>query len=315
MLDIGFYHPLIIHFAIALSLVGIFFRVVSLTGRFPFTGPAATTLILLGAVSVVAAAWSGEDAHIAVEAMPGVATAVQAHQIWGERTRNIILLLASVEIFALILARQDGRRPFLLASGALGIVSALCIMQTGKLGGDLVYAYAGGIGIRSGEPEDVERLLLAGLYHQARLDERAGRSADAAALVETAAQRFPTNAAVQIVAAESLLQDRHDAKGALTILRKLDVPETDRRLRFRHGWLMADALESLGQTEAMRVALQKLQTEFPASERLRKRLAKSDKNTQDSSPLQLGASSTVEAFSREASLLDNSPRKSPHPVE
>ena len=291
MLDIGFYHPLIIHFAIALSLVGTCFRIVSLTGRFPFTGPAATSLILLGAVSVVVAAWSGEDAHIAVEAMPGVATVVQAHQIWGERTRNIVLLFASVELLALIFARQDKERPFLLASGVLGIVSALCIMQTGKLGGDLVYAYAGGIGIRSEESEDVGRLLLAGLYHQAQLDKRAGWAANAAVLVEIAAQRFPTNAAVQVLAAESLLQDRHDAKGALTVLRKVEAPETDRRLRFRYGWLMADALESLGQTDAAQVTLQKLQTEFPDSERLRKRLTKGSKNGQEPLPVRPSASS------------------------
>jgi hypothetical protein len=46
MLDIGYFHSLIIHFAIGVSLIGIFFRGISLTGRFPFTGPAAVTLIL-----------------------------------------------------------------------------------------------------------------------------------------------------------------------------------------------------------------------------------------------------------------------------
>jgi uncharacterized membrane protein len=278
MLDIGFFHPLLIHFAIGVSLIGILFRGISLTGRFPFTGPAATTLILLGAIAVVVAAWSGEDAHVAVEAIPGIAAAVHAHQIWGERTRNLMLLLASVEILALPLARRGRARPALLASGVLGLMSALCILQTGKLGGELVYAHAGGVGIRSGEPEDVKRLLLAGLYQQAQRDEQAGRSADAAALIELAAQRFPTEAAVQLLAAESLLQDRRDPQAALAALEKIEVPETERRLRFRHGWLRADALETLGQTEAVHLTLQGLQTEFPDSERVRKRLAQGSKN-------------------------------------
>jgi hypothetical protein len=99
---------------------------------------------------VIVAAWSGEDAHVAVEAMPGITAAVQTHQTWGERTRNIVLLLASVEILALMLARRGHARPALLVSGVLGLVSALCIMQTGKLGGELVYAHAGGVGIRCG---------------------------------------------------------------------------------------------------------------------------------------------------------------------
>jgi uncharacterized membrane protein len=290
MLDIGYLHPLLIHFAIGVSLIGILFRGISLTGWFPFTGPAAATLILLGAIAVIVAAWSGEDAHVAVEAMPGITAAVQAHQTWGERTRNIVLLLASVEILALMLARRGHARPALLVSGVLGLVSALCIMQTGKLGGELVYAHAGGVGIRSGDPADVKRLLLAGLYHQAQLDEHAGRSADAAALIELAAQRFPAETAVQLLAAESLLQDRRDPQAALAVLRQIEVPETERRSRFRYGWLMADALETLGQTDAVQLTLQGLQTEFPDSERVRKRLAQGSKNGQPQSSVRHNAS-------------------------
>src|ERR1700756_5220903 len=104
------------------------------------------------------------------------------------------------------------------------------------------------MGIGSGEPADVGRLLLAGLYHQAQIDEHAGRATDAATLLELAAQRFPADEAVQILAAESLLVDRHDPAAALTALRKITVPKEERRWRFRHGWLMAEAFEALGQT-------------------------------------------------------------------
>jgi uncharacterized membrane protein len=290
MLDIGFYHPLIIHFAISLVLLGVFFRIASLTGRVPFTGPAATILILLGAAAVIVAARSGEDAHVAVEAIPGIAAAVKAHQTWGERTRNIVLLLASVEILALILARRGRARPALLASGALGLASALCIMQTGKLGGELVYAHAGGIGIRSGDSEDVGRLLLAGLYHQAQLDERAGKSDEAATLLELAARLFPSDPAVQLLAAESLFTNRRDPGAALTALDRIAVPKEERRLRFHQGWLTADALTALGWTEAARAALQKLQSEFPDSERLRRRLEQTSKNAREQPHPQRGIS-------------------------
>src|SRR2546425_1330126 len=197
MFDIGFYHPLIVHFAIGLVMVGVLFRWVSFSGRALFTGPAAATLIFLGTVAAVAAAWSGNDAHVAVEAIPGIAIAVREHQLWGERTRNILLALTTCEGLALVLVRGGRARPFLLVSGVLGLVSVFCIVQTGQRGGDLVYAHAGGVGIRSGDPADVGRLLLAGLYHQAQLDEKAGRSADAATLMELAARRFPSDEAVQ----------------------------------------------------------------------------------------------------------------------
>jgi uncharacterized membrane protein len=260
MLDIGFYHPLVIHFAISLVIIGVLLRLLSLTGRASFTGPAATILLLLGTVAV------------AVEAIPGIASAVREHQLWGERTRNLVLAVAACEVLALVLRRAGWARPAVAVSGLLGLISVACVMQTGKLGGELVYAYAGGIGIRSGEPADVGRLLLAGLYHQAQLDETAGRAADATMLLELAAQRFPADDAVQVLAAESLLVNRHDPAAALTALRKITIPKEERRWRFRHGWLMAEALEALGQTDAARVTLQNLQVEFPDSERLRRRL-------------------------------------------
>ncbi|MGE0823912.1 MAG: DUF2231 domain-containing protein [Candidatus Binatia bacterium] len=272
MLDIGYYHPLVIHFAISLVLLGVLFRFVSLTGRLPFTGPAATALLLLGALAVVVATKSGEDAHIAVEAIPGIATTVHQHQVWGERTRNLAVVVALFELLALIGARSKRGRFALIASSTVGLVTALCIMQTGKLGGELVYAHAGGVGIRSGESVDVQRLLLAGLYHQAQLDERAGNADEAADLLALAGRLFPSDPAVQLLAAESLLMDRHDPAAALSALGKMVVPQNDRQLRFRYGWLTANALDALGQTARALTTLHVLQTEFPDNERLRRRL-------------------------------------------
>ena len=51
MPNIGAYHPVIVHFAIALLILGVIFRWISLSGRAPFTGPAAATCLLLGAAA------------------------------------------------------------------------------------------------------------------------------------------------------------------------------------------------------------------------------------------------------------------------
>ncbi len=48
MPNIGAYHPVIVHFAIALLIIGVIFRWVSLSGRAAFTGPAAATLLIRG---------------------------------------------------------------------------------------------------------------------------------------------------------------------------------------------------------------------------------------------------------------------------
>lgn len=277
MPDIGFYHPLIVHFVIALAMVGVLFRWVSLTGKAKFTGPAAAALLLLGTVAAIVAARSGNDASIAVEAVPGSAAFVRAHEEWGLRTRNILVIVSALEVLALV-GRAAWTRPALLASGVVGLAVLGCIYETGERGGELVYAHAGGVGIRSGDPADVARLLLAGLYQQAQLDERAGRTDDAAALIEVAARRFPSEPTVQVLMAESLLEHRHDPAAALAVLRTVAVGMDDRPLRFRHGWLTADALEALGQTDAARTTLQQLRTEFPESARLRRRLDNTRRN-------------------------------------
>jgi len=161
-------------------------------------------------------------------------------------------------------------------SSASGLLAFLCILQTGKLGGELVYAHAGGVGIRSGDPEDVARLFLAGLFRQAELDEKVGRAGDAASLLELAAQRFPTDPAVQVRAAEALLEDRKDPAGALAILERLGPTSDEPPLRFRRGWLTADALDALGRQPEARAVLERLRAEFPENTRLRGRLARTD---------------------------------------
>jgi uncharacterized membrane protein len=276
MPDLGFYHPIVIHFAIGLLAVGVLFRWVSLTGRAAFAGPAAASVLLLATVAILVAAQSGEDAHVAVEAVPGTADAVRAHQQWGERTRNLAVVIGGLELLALALRGRADTRRILFASAGLGVVAVLSVLQTGKLGGELVYAHAGGVGIRSGDPEDVARLLLAGLVAQADVDEKADRAGDAATLLEIAAQRFPADPTVQVRAAEALLEDRHDPAGALALLTRASSTPDEPPLRFRRAWLTADALDALGREAEARVVLERLRTEFPENTRLRGRLARAD---------------------------------------
>jgi uncharacterized membrane protein len=276
MPDLGFYHPIVIHFAIGLFTGGVLLRGLSLTCRGAAAGPAAVTLILLATAATLIAAQSGEDAHVAVEAAPGVAAVVRAHQQWGERTRNVALLVGGLELLTLTLRGRSIVRTLSFVSAGFGLLAFLCILQTGKLGGELVYGHAGGVGIRSGDPEDVARLFLAGLFRQAELDEKAGRAGDAASLLELAAQRFPSDSAVQVRAAEALLEDRNDPAGALAILERLGPASDEPRLRFRRGWLTADALDALGRQPEARTVLERLRLEFPENTRLRSRLARAD---------------------------------------
>ena len=106
---------------------------------------------------------------------------------------------------------------------------------------------------------------------QANADDRAGRPADAAALVDLAARRFPSDAGVRLLEAQSLLR-RHDPAAALAVLDGL-APGADPRLRFRRGWLTADALEAVGRPDDAATTLQRLRRDFPEDARLTRRLA------------------------------------------
>jgi uncharacterized membrane protein len=267
----GALHPQVVHFAIALLIVGVLFRALSWLGRPAFIGPAATALLTLGALAAVVAAYTGDVAHGPVEQMPGFRPAVEDHEFWGEWVRNIFLVVVVAELLALALRNSAKARYALIASTAVGVLGLGALYEAGEHGGEIVYGYAGGVGTRSGDPQDVGHLLRAGLYQQAIADRKAGRPDGAAALLDIASQRFPDDVDVQLARAESLLVDRKNAMAALDALRAIMPPADNRAVRIRHGLLTADALVAANQREGAIAALQQLLAAVP-SPRVQQRL-------------------------------------------
>jgi uncharacterized membrane protein len=265
-------HPQVVHFTIALTIVGVLLRLISLMGRPAFVSPAATTLLVLAALAGVVSAQSGDAAHGPVERMPGVRPAVVEHEEWGERARNVLILVGAIELVALAFRRSQRARAVNIASAALGVIALFCVYEASEHGGELVYAYAGGVGIRSGEPKDVERLLLAGLYQQAVQDRRAGRPQAAAELFAMAAKRFPADTEVRLFAAESLLLDSRNTQAAIDALAAIDVPADNQILRIRRASLQADAFEAAGQKDAAIAVLQPIAEAYPNNARVKQRL-------------------------------------------
>ncbi len=271
MPDLGEFHPQVVHFVIALLLVGVAMRVAALFFRWTWLNPAAVTLLVLGTLASVAAVKTGDDAHGPVERVPGARAAVVEHEEWGERTRNLFLLIAGVELLALALSDQR-RRYVRMATAALGVGGIFLIYETGEHGGDLVYSYAGGVGIRSGDTADVSRLLLAGLYHQAMLDRREGRGEAAAPLFEEMSRRFPADTAIRLLAIESRLRDRGDVAGARQAIEALQPPESDTRNSRAVALLKVDILAAAGHRDSARALLEPIVQASPNSARLRAKL-------------------------------------------
>lgn len=273
MPEIGALHPQLVHFVIALGLVGVILRLISLVARNSWLGPAAATLIVLSAAAGVLAAKSGDDAHGPAERIPGAREAVQLHEHWGERTRNVLLAVAGLELLALGFATKRAGRPLRVVAAAGGLAAAYCIYRASDLGGHLVYEYAGGVGTRSGDPEHIDKLLVAGLFHGARLDRDSGRAEAAARLIDELARRRPSDTTVRFLVIESQLRDRNDPELALAGLAEFQFPP-DHRLAPRHGLLLAQALVASGQVDSARVILSALTQRFPENQALKSALEK-----------------------------------------
>jgi len=135
-----------------------------------------------------------------------------------------------------------------------------------------VYAYAGGVGTRSGDSADVTRLIVAGLYNGALQDRAAGRPTDAARLIQELGRRMPNDTNVRFLQIESTLRDARNPAGALAALDSVSVPANDRRLQMRLGSLRADALAAAGKKDSARAVIQGLMARFGDNPRLKQQL-------------------------------------------
>ena len=274
MPDIGIYHPAIVHFAVALLVVGAMFRWVSLSGRAAFTAPAASVLLLLGTLAAAAAVHSGLDAHGPVERIPGARQAVVDHEDAGTWARNVFLVVAALEVLALVTRRRhlNVARGALWGSAIVSVFGVAALYKAGNRGADLVYRYAGGVGTRYSDTTDVNRLYLAALFQKAQQARAQHDSARAAELFGQMARQYPNDTTVRFLYIESLVRDQHDGRAALRALTNLRVPPGDRRLRLRYGFLKVDAFLASDRPDSAVATLERLARDFPDVPRIQERM-------------------------------------------
>ena len=273
MPDIGFFHPQIVHFVIVGLLLGIAFRWISLTGKFEWTDRAATTLILIGTVAAWAAVQSGTNTHELSERIPGVATAVQAHEHAGHDVRLLFSIIALIEIAAIVPALGKFRKWLLVASALICVYGAYKVYEVGDLGGDIVYEYAGGVGVRSGDSADVNHAVVAALYNRAMLDREQKNAAGAAAAFADLAARYPNDVLLQLAAVQSLITDKHDPAAALIAIRGIPVPpDSNMRAWSRYQRIRSTAFIATGQKDSARAVLTLLAAKFPQNPMIKAQL-------------------------------------------
>ena len=278
MPNLAQFHPQVVHFAVALLILGTGLRLLScfVLDRWRWISHSATMLLLLGTISAVVSVKSGDDAHGPVERIPGARDLVIEHEEYGKSTRNVFLGVAIIELLALGLRRKESTQKYaryaVYASCAGCLFGMVPLYEAAEHGGELVYSYGGGPGLRTGDPKDVERLLLAGLYNQSRVDRREKRFAQSQALMKEMVTRWPADTAIRFLWAESLLLDAKDNAGAIRVLDSISVADTDARNRARKATLKADAFIAMGNRDSARAVLTPVVAAFPANTRLKAKL-------------------------------------------
>lgn len=145
----GRFHPILVHFPIALTVTAAFLELVRIVRRLPGLAPTTAPLLLVAGLCGVAAATSGW-LFAAHDYAGDTRWQLEAHRWWGT---GAALLLLVVAVMAWRSARTggaaDGRRfevarsaatgTLPIATRAGGFVAAGAMLLTGHLGGELVY--------------------------------------------------------------------------------------------------------------------------------------------------------------------------------
>ena len=138
------FHPLVIHFPVALLLVAALADFVAMPfGRPKWLAAAVTTLFAIGSAGAIVACLTGQQALDTV-LMPGMAhPIVQAHRTWAIGTTIYFCVLTLVRLAVTFRAPLSLRsRVALLVAAIIGVAG---LQQTAERGGRLVYEQGVGV--------------------------------------------------------------------------------------------------------------------------------------------------------------------------
>lgn len=148
MFDPSHIHPMIVHFPIALLIVGFFSDLVGLVSRKEFFNKTGFYLLILGTLGAVAAYLSGEFAGDGVTEAGALGQALEVHESAAVLSVWLMAGTALVRIGAVVLKKYEGAVK--AVAFGLFLVGVLSIARTGYYGGELVFKHAAGVQLNLG---------------------------------------------------------------------------------------------------------------------------------------------------------------------
>ncbi len=142
-MDLTHLHPMIVHFPIALLIVGFLSDIGGLLTKRDFFSQAGFYLFTLGALGVIAAFITGGRAGDGIVEEGALKQALEIHE---EAATLAIWVTSIATVFRIILFFLKKYSGVLkMVSLALGLLAVMAIARTGYYGGELVYKHAAGV--------------------------------------------------------------------------------------------------------------------------------------------------------------------------
>lgn len=143
-------HPAIVHFPIALLLVGAGLSLLAVIFR-RWALPTALILVLGAAGALVAVETGEREEHRLPKTTGVVHEAFENHEHAGKRARNFSFVAATLAVLSVLAARwRMVARILAGATAVVALMTAWHVAQAGHYGGALVYEH--GLGVGAKEP-------------------------------------------------------------------------------------------------------------------------------------------------------------------
>jgi uncharacterized membrane protein len=143
MFDFQHLHPMIVHFPIALLIIGLLADTIGLLTKKEFFSKAGFYLLVIGTISVIASFITGNIAGDGVTEAGPLKQALETHEDSAELTIWLMSAAALIRIIFVALKKYSGILQWI--SFALFLIGVISIARTGYYGGDLVYKHAAGV--------------------------------------------------------------------------------------------------------------------------------------------------------------------------
>ena len=152
MFDTSHIHPMIVHFPIALLIVGFLFEIAGLILKKDFFSRAAFYLLILGTLGVIAAYISGSYAGEGVTETGALKNALETHEDAALLTLWLMVGAALLRIAYVLLKAKNKFLKW--AAFVLFFIGVVSVARTGYYGGELVYKHAAGVQLNFGFGSD-----------------------------------------------------------------------------------------------------------------------------------------------------------------